>query len=108
MRLRSFSNWRGSRVLGKGTFRTRKMDRLRDSPRFSAPSLQRLVRRRLRSGACLSRRKQWASAFFELFSFGAFGFLSSPPHFHVQSSALQRLPTVRSQSRSGRLSACLG
>ncbi len=36
--------------------------------------------REVRSGTRLSRRRQWASAFFEPFSLGAFGLLGRPPH----------------------------
>jgi hypothetical protein len=33
-----------------------------------------------RSGTRLARRKQWVSGLFELFSLGAFGLLGKPPH----------------------------
>ena len=46
------------------------------------PRLQRLVGWKFRSGTRLLRRKQWASAFFEPFSVGAFGLLGEPPHSH--------------------------
>ena|SRR3990167_4334814 len=54
----------------------------------SIPSLQCLLVGKFRSGAYLSRRKQWASAFFEPFSFGAFGLLGRPPHSRVSSGNL--------------------
>src|SRR3989338_8519448 len=43
-------------------------------------SVSKSIRREFRSGTCLSRRRQWASAFFEPFSLGAFGLLGRPPH----------------------------
>ena len=45
-----------------------------------SPRLQRLVGWRSRSGACLSRRKQWVCAYVEAFSLSAFGLFSRPPH----------------------------
>jgi len=52
---------------------------------------------KLRLGTRLSCRKQWASAFFEPFSFGAFGLLGRPPHSDVESSTSERVPTPPSR-----------
>ena len=57
-----------------------------------------LVGRKLRSGTRLSRRKQWASAFFEPFRVGAFSLLGRPPHSEGKFSASVRVLTTRSQS----------
>ena len=63
-----------------------------------APTLQCLLVGKFRSGARLSRRKQWASAYSEPFSLGAFGLLGRPPHSNGKFSASQRVSTTRIQS----------
>ncbi len=53
---------------------------VREERNLPIPSAERLLDWRVRSETCLSRRKQWACAYVEPFSLGAFGLFSRPPH----------------------------